>query len=174
MISFDKIKLLVLDCDGVLSDGQIIYDSNGVESKNFSVKDGLGIKLLSFTDIKVAVVTGRKSDILVQRCQDLGITILRQKIRNKEKVVGEILHELDLNWDNLAYMGDDWNDYPVMQKAQLSACPADSTDEFKKKMDFVSTCSGGKGAVRNYINFILKNKGIYEKTIEDFLAYLRV
>ena len=172
MIRFDKIKLLVLDCDGVLSDGQIIYDANKIESKSFSARDGLGIKLLSFSDIKVAVVTGRKSEMLVKRCQDLDINILHQKVKNKVSKVKSIIEELGLDWENIAYMGDDWNDYPVMKKVQLSACPTNSTDEFKKKVDFVSTLNGGNGAVREYINYILKNKGTYEQIIQKYLDYL--
>ncbi|HCX72465.1 MAG TPA: 3-deoxy-D-manno-octulosonate 8-phosphate phosphatase, partial [Candidatus Cloacimonas sp.] len=112
----ENIKLLILDNDGVLTDGKIYYDDNRLETKAFSAKDGLGIKLLGFTDIKVAIITGRRSQILQQRCDDLGIKILFQKINNKLKVAEEILKNLDLDWQNVAYMGDDWNDFPVMER----------------------------------------------------------
>ena len=172
-MAYEQIKLLVLDCDGVLSDGQIVYDSNGAEAKSFSARDGLGIKLLAFADIKVAVVNGRKSEMLTRRCQDLGIEILHQKVRNKLSVVTEIIKDLGLSWENVAYMGDDWNDYPVLEKVALSSCPNNVTEDFKRRLDFVASHNGGDGAIRDLITFILKEKGIYEEIIDTFLDYLR-
>lgn len=172
-MNFANIKLIILDCDGVLSDGQIIYDGNSIETKSFSARDGLGVKLLDFTDIQVAVVTGRRSEILAKRCADLGITILHQKIRNKFTEVKGILKELNLTWDNVAYMGDDWNDYPVLQHVAISSCPNNVAEDFKAKCDFVAEHDGGKGAVRDLITYILKNKGTYDKVIEDYLVYLQ-
>ena len=173
MISFEAIKLLILDCDGVLSDGQIVYDANGVEAKSFSARDGLGLKLLEFTDIQVAVVTGRKSDILIQRCKDLNITNIHQGVRNKLVKVTKILSAMNLTWENVAYMGDDWNDYPVLEKVALSSCPFNVAEDFKKRLDFVATHNGGDGAIRDLIEYILTKKGVYDKVIETYLDYLR-
>lgn len=169
---YAKIKLLILDVDGVLSDNKIIYDSAGNELKSFSPKDGLGIRLLSFTDITPAIITGRKSEMVERRAKDLGIEYIFQKVKNKLKTASSLLEELGLNWENVAYMGDDWNDYPVMQKVALKGCPADVCKDFKNKMDFVSQRNGGNGAVREFIEFILKEKGIYEKTLSAFFDYL--
>ncbi len=167
-----KIKLIIFDVDGVLSDNKIIYDSNGNELKSFSPKDGLGIRLLSFTDIMPAIITGRKSIMVQRRAEDLGIEHIYQKVRNKLKIASRLLSEFDLDWENVAYMGDDWNDYPVIKNVALSGCPADVTDDFKNKIDFVSKYNGGNGAVREFIEFILKEKGIYEETLSAFFDFL--
>ncbi|MFO7895551.1 MAG: HAD hydrolase family protein [Candidatus Cloacimonadales bacterium] len=171
-MAFENIKILILDCDGVLSDGQIVYDGKQVESKSFSARDGLGISLLRYTEIKVAVVTGRRSEILQQRCNDLKIDILHQKVRNKQKKVEEILAAENLQWENVAYMGDDWNDYPALKMANLAACPNNVEPDFKAKCQFVAAADGGKGAVRQLITYILKAQGKYEEVIEEFLANL--
>jgi 3-deoxy-D-manno-octulosonate 8-phosphate phosphatase (KDO 8-P phosphatase) len=172
-MAYEKIKIIILDCDGVLSDGQIVYDGKQVESKSFSARDGLGISLLRFSDIRVAVVTGRRSEILQQRCADLKIEILHQKVRDKQQKVEEILAAENLQWENVAYMGDDWNDYPALKMAKLSACPNNVEPDFKSKCQFVAEADGGKGAVRQLITYILKSQGIYDKVIANFLANLR-
>ncbi len=171
-VMIKNIKLLILDVDGVLSDNKIIYDSQGNELKSFSPKDGLGIRLLSFTDITPAIITGRKSIMVERRAADIGIEHIYQKVRNKLKVATELIEKLGLDWQNVAYMGDDWNDYPVMKKVLIKACPADACDDFKRKMDFVSKRNGGNGAVREFIEYILKEKGIYEETLSAFFDYL--
>jgi 3-deoxy-D-manno-octulosonate 8-phosphate phosphatase (KDO 8-P phosphatase) len=172
MPDFNKIKLLILDCDGVLTDGKIIYDENRIESKNFNAKDGLGIKLLSFTPIQVAVITGRESTMLQQRCQDLNITMLFQKIRNKLQCAEKLLNTLHLQWDEIAYMGDDWNDFPVMKQAGVKAVPQDAFSDLKELADVITDRNGGEGAVRELINLILQKQGIYEKTVEKFIQHL--
>jgi 3-deoxy-D-manno-octulosonate 8-phosphate phosphatase (KDO 8-P phosphatase) len=172
MKDLTNIKLIVLDCDGVLSDGKITYDNDVLEVKNFSAKDGLGIKLLAFTPIKIAIITGRESHILRRRCDDLGIELLFQKVRNKKKATQQLLDSLDLSWENLAYMGDDWNDFPAMKLARFSATPADACEDFKAEVDLVCNRNGGDGAVREMIEYILKNMGLYEKVLHQFLDYL--
>jgi len=169
----ENIKLLILDNDGVLTNGKIYYDDNRIETKAFSARDGLGIKLLGFTDIKIAIITGRRSQILQQRCEDLGIEILFQKINNKLKVAENILAELGLNWQNVAYMGDDWNDFPVMEKAAIKAVPKNVIPNFQKQADFVSQYNGGDGAVREFIEYLLRSRGEYEEVLQKFLDHLR-
>ncbi len=169
---FNKIKLLIMDCDGVLTDGKIIYSDKGAETKNFNAKDGLGIKLLSFTDIKTAIITGRKSELLERRCKDLSIDFLYQKVSNKRKKVEILLEKMKIGWENVAFIGDDWNDYPVIQKAGLTATPADAFREIIEIVDYKTERCGGEGAVREFIDYILKRKGIYEKTIQKFIDYL--
>ncbi len=172
MKDYNKIKLLILDCDGVLTDGKIIYNNDKVESKNFSAKDGLGIKMLSFSDIKVAIITGRRSKILEQRCEDLNIEILHQKVRNKLVKTEELLKTLNLQWDNVAYMGDDWNDYPVMKHVYFSGTPSDAFSSIQDRVDFVSSRKGGEGAVRDFIEHILRLQGNYEKVVKKFIDFL--
>lgn len=172
MNHINKVKLIILDNDGVFTDGKITYDNNGVESKHFNACDGLGIKMLTFTDIKVAVITGRESDILTRRCNDLKIDFLFQKVKNKFKIADQIREELGLEWENIAVMGDDWNDFPMLRKAALSAVPQNAFDDLKAKVDFVANRQGGEGAVREFIELILKEQGRYEEVVESLLAYL--
>ncbi len=166
------IKLLILDCDGVLTDGKIIYDNHQVETKHFSAKDGLGIRLLSFTEISVAVISGRQSEILSRRCQDLHIEHLFQNIKNKVKCAEELIQSLDLTWDNVAIIGDDWNDYALMKKVHFSVVPADAFPSIKSCVDHITERSGGEGAVRELIELILNNQGIYDETLQKFFTYL--
>ncbi|MCK9328333.1 MAG: HAD hydrolase family protein [Candidatus Cloacimonetes bacterium] len=173
MKDLSKIKLLICDCDGVLSDGLIIYSDEGAEIKHFSTHDGLGIKILSHTDIKIAVVTGRKSRTLKRRCADLNINLLYQNVKNKKRVIDELLSQLDLKWDNVAYIGDDWNDYLAMQASAFKAVPANAFDNFKMTADYVTERKGGYGAVREVIEFILKSRNEFEATLEKFLNELQ-
>jgi len=166
-----KIRLLIMDCDGVLSDGKIIYTEDNRESKAFSVLDGLGIKLLQFTDIETAVITGRTSQALARRCNDLQIKHLYQGVRDKVAAVMKILDKLSLNWEDIAYIGDDWNDYTVMMKAGLAGAPEQAPGEIKQIADFVSERKGGDGAVREFIEYILKREGIFEEVVENLLNH---
>ncbi|MCF7794619.1 MAG: HAD-IIIA family hydrolase [Candidatus Cloacimonetes bacterium] len=172
MKDFKKIKLIILDNDGVLTDGRIIYNDNQVEAKNFSAKDGLGIRLLQQTDIKLAIITGRTSRILEKRCDDLDLKMVFQRVRNKLKKTEELLKELKINWENVAYLGDDWNDYPVMKRCAVSACPVDAFPQIKDKVDIVLSRKGGKGAVREFIELIMQEQEIYEKAVQKLLDLL--
>ncbi|MDP8219851.1 MAG: HAD hydrolase family protein [Candidatus Stygibacter frigidus] len=171
-MDYNKIKLIILDCDGVFSDGRIIYDDHRVESKNFSAKDGMGIMLLKIADIKVAMITGRKSQVVLQRCQDLKFDFVYQGVWRKLPIAKEILAELGITWENVAYMGDDWNDYPVMKHAALSSCPADAFEDFKKTVDYVCIRKGGRGAVREFVEFILKHQGRFEDVLKKLIDNL--
>lgn len=166
-------KLLILDCDGVLTNGQIVYDSNLIESKQFCVKDGLGIKAFQMNGGIVVVITGRRSGLLEQRCRDLGIEHLYQGVWNKLHFAEALVEKLGLDWAQTAYMGDDWNDWPVMEKAGITAAPADAFPDLKKRVDFVSQRNGGQGAVRDFIEYLLKTQGRYEAAIQGFLAFCR-
>lgn len=167
-----KIKLICFDCDGVLTDGRIIYiqtDEDKVfEQKNFSARDGMGIMMLNRAGLIPAVITGRTSKVLAERCRDLRVEHLYQKIDNKAKKMEELLQKLNLTWENAAYMGDDWNDYPIFKRAGLSAAPIDADEAIKPFVDYITTNKGGHGAVREFIDLILKEQGLYEKSIEKF------
>ena len=171
-MDFKKIKLLILDNDGVLTDGKIIYNNDQMESKNYNAKDGLGIKLLQFSGIELAIITGRTSKILEKRCDDLQIELLFQGVRNKLRKTKKLLKELDLDWENVAYMGDDWNDIPVIEKCNMSATPADAFDDIKSRVDLVTERKGGEGAVREFIELILKKQGKYEESLQKLLDRL--
>ncbi len=169
MVDAKDIKLIILDCDGVLTDGAIIYNEQRVESKHFNAKDGLGIRMAMEWGIEVAIITGRSSELLAQRCSDLRITHLYQSIRHKFKATEELLEKLGLTWENTAIMGDDWNDMPMLEKAGISSTPSDAFPDIKSRVDLVMEREGGKGAVRELIEWILKEQGCYEEAVQKLL-----
>ncbi|MDY0128562.1 MAG: HAD hydrolase family protein [Candidatus Cloacimonadaceae bacterium] len=168
-ITWDRIKLLIFDCDGVLTDGRIIYGDGKQDIKNFDATDGMGMMLLRQIDLPVAVVTGRTSEALALRCQDLKIEHLYQGISHKLDCVSALLEKLELDFDNVVYMGDDWNDILCMRRAALSVAPADANADILKQVDLVTTRKGGRGAVRELIDYVLTKKGVYDRAIAKYL-----
>lgn len=171
-VDFTKIKIIIVDCDGILTDGSLIYTDKGEEVKSFCSLDGLGIRLLSFSDIEFAIVTGRVSDCLVHRCKDLKVDMLYQNAKNKLFVIDKILKKKRLSYRNIAYMGDDINDLPVLKKAAFSASAKDPSDDIKDSLHWVSNKKGGFGCVREMIDLILKKSKKYEATKAKFFNYL--
>lgn len=165
-----KIKLVILDVDGVLTDGGILLDNNGNESKRFHVRDGHGIKMLNRTVIKTAIITGRTSEVVRKRAEELGITEVHQGIFKKITVLDELLKKYKINYGNVAYMGDDIVDIEILQKVGLSAAPSDAEAEAKECADFVTARGGGRGAAREFIDLILKSAGLWDKLLEDSFA----
>ena len=168
-VTWSDIKLLLFDCDGVLTDCRIIYGEKDQELKHFHGHDGMGFNLIRYTDLQVGVITGRSSAALSRRCNDLHIEHLYQNVGNKLQCLNELLAKLNLEYRNVVYMGDDWNDVPVMRKVALSAAPADAQAEILKIADWVSVRDGGHGAVRDLINYVLFRKGIIEKAVLHYL-----
>lgn len=154
-----KIKLLLLDVDGVLTDGRIIYDSEGGETKSFDVKDGHGLKLLQRAGIRVGIITGRQSAIVARRAEELGIELVYQGAKDKSLPFNEIMQKLALAPEEIAYVGDDIVDLPVMRKVGFAATVADAVDDVKPFADMVTRLPGGRGAVREICDFILKESG---------------
>ena len=172
MKDFLKIKLLVCDCDGVLTDGSIIYESNDVEIKAFSAHDGIGFQILRHSDIIPVVITGRSSRALELRCKDYFIHHLYQGVRNKKMVLEKLISELNLSYDNVAYIGDDWNDFLAMEQCQLKIAPKNANATFKMTVDYVTEKNGGNGAVRDAIEYLLKKRNEFEKVLNSFLEEL--
>jgi 3-deoxy-D-manno-octulosonate 8-phosphate phosphatase (KDO 8-P phosphatase) len=158
------IKLIVLDVDGTLTDGKITYDSLGNEYKSFDVKDGLAVAAWTKQfGLKAAIITGRQSSIVEKRACELGISHLYQKCHNKDEVLENILKEENLTWKNVAAIGDDINDLKMLQRAHLSFCPCDAVETVQKTVKKICTKSGGNGAVREMVEYILKLQGNEEK-----------
>ncbi|PKN79619.1 MAG: 3-deoxy-D-manno-octulosonate 8-phosphate phosphatase [Candidatus Cloacimonetes bacterium HGW-Cloacimonetes-1] len=168
-VIWKDIRMMIFDCDGVLTDGKIIYSGEMLESKNFDAHDGMGFFLLNRAGLIPAVITGRSSKALSRRCEDLKIPHVLQGIKRKLDITEELLSKLGLNFSQVIYMGDDWNDIPVMQLAALSCCPADAMPEIRNITDYIATRNGGQGAARECIDYVLKNIGIYEKTVLQYL-----
>jgi 3-deoxy-D-manno-octulosonate 8-phosphate phosphatase (KDO 8-P phosphatase) len=154
-----KISLLLLDVDGVLTDGRIIFDHNGIETKAFDVKDGHGLKLLQRVGIRVGLITGRQSEVTRLRAEELAIDIVHQAAKNKLIPYQQILAELGLGDEQVAYMGDDVIDLPVLRRVGFAATVADACDEVKPYVHYVTSRAGGRGAVREVCDLILKGGG---------------
>jgi len=165
-----NIKLLMLDVDGVLTDGKIIYTSYGEEIKAFHVKDEHGLKLLKRAGIEIAFITGRASPIILRRAEELGISMVYQKALEKRNVLMEILREGRYEASEIAYMGDDLVDLPVLKQVGFSATVADGAEELKKEVDFISSKKGGEGAVRELVELILKAQNRWERVIEKYVS----
>ncbi|OEU63266.1 MAG: phenylphosphate carboxylase subunit delta [Desulfobacterales bacterium PC51MH44] len=162
------IKLLILDVDGVLTDGGIIYNDNGMETKVFNVKDGLGIRLLMEAGINLCIVTGRSSNALYNRCKNLGITHIFDGIRDKAAILDHILDQTGVSAAEVAFIGDDLPDLALMKMVGLSIAVADAHKTVLENADMVTSAKGGNGAVREACEAILKAQGLWENILERF------
>ncbi len=158
-----KIKLLLLDVDGVLTDGRIIYDNQGGELKAFDVKDGHGLKLVQRAGIQVGIITGRQSQVVSKRASELGIEILYQKALTKLGPYEEILATLGLKDEQVAYVGDDVVDLPILRRVGFSATVADAVPDLLPLVDYVASRPGGRGAVREICDLLLKQAGHWDE-----------
>jgi 3-deoxy-D-manno-octulosonate 8-phosphate phosphatase (KDO 8-P phosphatase) len=169
-----KIKLLILDVDGVMTDGRIIMDNERRETKNFNVRDGHGIKILQRYGIKVAILTGRKSKVVEYRAKDLEINDIYQGAFNKKDILGKILEKHKLSASAVAFLGDDIVDIPVLKCVGFSAAVADAIDVVKKSVDYVTGHKGGHGAVRELCEMILQAQGKWSEIAAkyEFTEYI--
>jgi 3-deoxy-D-manno-octulosonate 8-phosphate phosphatase (KDO 8-P phosphatase) len=149
------IKLIVLDVDGCLSDGKLIYSADSIESKNFSVKDGLGITTWIKMGNKVAIITGRKSSVVKKRADELGIEYLFQGIKNKGETLRKLVESLGLNFYEVGAIGDDLNDYEMLRLVGRSFTPSDGVQDIRSVVDTVLTRNGGDGVVREMIDILV-------------------
>lgn len=152
------LRYLILDVDGTLTDGGIYYDNSGNELKKFCVSDAAGIFAIQRMKIKVIVITGRESSIVLRRLSDLKIKEVYQNIKNKKKFLKQYMNKNEILRSELAYIGDDVNDLFAMELAGFVACPNNACDEVKDISDYVSKHDGGKGAVRNIAEYMLGSK----------------
>ncbi len=158
-----KIKLLLLDVDGVLTDGRIIYDIHGNELKAFDVKDGHGLKLLQRAGIKVGIITGRSSAVVSRRAEELGIEILYQGALRKLEPYREILSQHGLTDEQVAYVGDDVVDLPILHRVGFSATVADAVPDVIPLVDYVASRPGGRGAVREICDMLVRASGCWDE-----------
>jgi len=165
----EKIKLIIFDVDGVLTDGSIIVHADGTESKVFNVRDGHGIKLAMRAGITIAVITGRTSKAVEHRARELGIEHLFQGKLEKSGVVGKLLDRLSLSPEDAAYLGDDLIDIPAMRMVGLAAAVADAADEAKRYAHIITDLPGGRGAAREVCEFILQSQDVWESSIERYV-----
>jgi 3-deoxy-D-manno-octulosonate 8-phosphate phosphatase (KDO 8-P phosphatase) len=158
-----RLKLLLLDVDGVMTDGRIIYNADGVETKAFDVKDGHGLKLLQRAGFKIGIITGRQSEVTRVRAHELGIDLVIQGAKEKLPRYLEVIQRLALCDEEVAYMGDDLIDLPVLRRVGFSVTVADAIEEVKPHVHYVTERPGGRGAVREVCDFILRGSGRWEE-----------
>ncbi len=164
-----KIKMLILDIDGVMTDGRIIYDSKGNELKCFNVLDGMGLAVLKQIKMKVALVTAKGSRAVLRRARDIGVTEVWQNAHDKLKPYRQILKKHKLKNEDICFVGDDLVDLSVMKRAGLSVAVANASPEAKRTAHYVTKKEGGKGAVREIIEIILRAQNIWPEIIRKFL-----
>ncbi len=154
-----RIKLLLTDSDGVLTDTGVYYSDNGEELKRFSIRDGMGVeRLRKFAGVEVGIITGENSGPVARRAEKLQVTELHLGIKDKMAILHEIAQRYKLDLDQIAYIGDDTNDVDVMQAVGLSACPADATRFARAAADYVCASGGGHGAFRDFAELIIAAK----------------
>ena len=157
------IKLIILDVDGCLTDGKLIYSADAIESKNFNVKDGLGISSWVKIGHHAAIITGRNSKIVEKRAKELGIQHVHQGIKDKDRVLKEIVDSLGLKFYEVGAIGDDLNDFKMLSIVGRSFTPNDGVKEIKEIVDTVLTCNGGDGAVREMIDTLVDENDLRDK-----------
>ena len=170
---FRKIRFLLLDVDGVLNDGRLYYiptkKGNVLIGKTFNVKDGLGLNLWKHAGYKFGIITGRNDKVVEKRCEELGCHFLRMGVKNKIQALEEALKEFSLSPEEVTYIGDDWNDVPVFQKVGAPVTVRDAPEEIKTYCIYITSKKGGRGAVRELVEEILKCQELYELAVERFL-----
>lgn len=168
--SLQKIKLLALDVDGVLTDGTIYISPAGEVFKGFNAKDGMGISCALRNNLQIAVITGRQSPIVERRCEELGIKLFMQGVKDKRLALQKMAQELGLTREEIAYMGDDLNDIPAFKASGLNFVPADGSIEVLAVADIITKAKGGCGAVREAITMILAAQDNWEQIVNSYLT----
>ncbi|HEY3040020.1 MAG TPA: HAD hydrolase family protein [Pyrinomonadaceae bacterium] len=164
-----RIKLLLMDCDGVLTDGRLWLLENGDEHKSFNAHDGLGLSLLHRAGLRSGIISGRTSQAVDRRAGELGIEFVRQGDEDKIKAFEEVLLQAAVNEKEVAYVGDDLTDIPLMQRVELAVAVADAVEEAHSAAHYVTRAKGGRGAVREVVEMILKSQGLWDELVDPYL-----
>lgn len=163
-----RIRLLLLDVDGVLTEGQIIYGSAGLEVLSFHVRDGLALKVAQASGITVGLLSGRKSEALLRRAEELCLGEVHTGVEDKVGVYRQLLMRYRLDDADVAYMGDDLPDLPLLRQVGLAIAVADASAEVRSAAHLVTSLSGGKGAVREAVEWLLRSQGVWDRVCADF------
>ncbi|TWT33218.1 KdsC family phosphatase [Blastopirellula retiformator] len=163
-----SIEFIVSDVDGVLTDGGVLLDNEGIEAKQYHIRDGLGIKVWRKAGFRFGIITGRNSQTVRLRSSELGIDVVRQGVDDKLTVANDFLKHFGLNPQQLAYIGDDLPDLPVVRIAGLGVAVNDAAAELREAAHFVTTAPGGRGAVRELVELILKAQGRWADIVRSF------
>lgn len=164
-----RLKLLLFDVDGVLTDGTVVIHADGSESKPFAIRDGIALVWAQRAGLGVGLLSARHSPTTPHRAAQLGITLVHQGVSSKIDAYGEIVTRLGLSDAEVAYMGDDIVDLAVLARVGLSAAPADAVPEVRSRVDWVSTADGGRGAVRELVEMILRAQERWQPIVDGYL-----
>jgi len=165
-----KIKLLLFDVDGVMTDGAVVLHGDGTESKRFHIRDGIAMVWAQRAGLRVGLLSARQSPSTSQRAAQLGITLVHQGVASKIDTYDQIVGDMVLTDDEVAYMGDDIVDLAVLGRVGLAAAPADATTEARARANFVSARAGGSGAVRELIELVLRAQGLWDSIVAAYEA----
>lgn len=163
--NYRKIRLLIIDVDGTMTDAGIYYDEHGNELKKFCTKDAAGFFAAKAAGIKVMVLTGRECAATTRRMQEMKVDYLVQNIKDKSAYLREFMEQEQITFEEIGYLGDDLNDYAGMKAAGYAGCPADACEEIREICDYVSDVRGGQGAVRDIITNLLKQRGEWKQAV---------
>lgn len=163
---FKQVRLLLLDVDGVLTAGEIIYSDSGEQLKVFNVKDGLGIRMLKEAGIQVGIVTGRSGRALQHRCENLGIDLLFDGVKDKSQALAQATVRTGISPEHTAFIGDDLPDLAIMKRVGLAVAVADAPEQVRKAAHFTTSAPGGKGAVREVSEAILKSQAHWDELVD--------
>lgn len=162
-----KVKYLIIDVDGTLTDAGIYYDENGNELKKFCTKDAAGFFAAHQAGIQIMILTGRECAATTRRMQEMRVEYLIQNCKDKVNYIRKFMKDNDISKEEMGYLGDDLNDLPGMNLCSFVGCPADACDEIKVKADYVSGIKGGYGAVRDIVSYLLKEREEWDKVIAE-------
>jgi len=163
------IKLLLMDCDGVLTDGRLWLLEDGDEHKSFNTHDGLGLSLLHRAGLKSGIISGRSSQAVTRRAKELGIEFVRQGDPDKTVAFEEVLRQAGVDENEVAFVGDDLTDIPLMRRAEFAVAVADAVEETRSTAHYVTRAKGGHGAVREVVEIILKSQGRWNDLVDEYL-----
>jgi len=162
------LKLVLSDVDGVMTDGKLLLLPGGAEAKSFHVRDGLGLVVARRAGLRTGLISGRTSEEVARRAAELGLDVVRQGVKDKVACLREVLSGLGLEAREVAYMGDDFNDLPLLKEVGLSAAPADAPSEIQEAVFLVTTRRGGEGCLREFVEGILRTRGDWERALALF------
>jgi 3-deoxy-D-manno-octulosonate 8-phosphate phosphatase (KDO 8-P phosphatase) len=165
-----KIELILMDVDGVLTDGRVLMLSNGVETRSFDIHDGLGIRMAQHVGIGFGIISGRKSAVVDERARSLGIDEVHQNVLRKGELLDGILERRSLAPEATCFIGDDLIDLPLMRRVGLAAAPASARPEVRAAAHFVSELDGGRGAVRDVVDLVLRARGDWDTVTERYFT----
>lgn len=168
-MNLNKIKLFCSDIDGVWTDGGMFYDQRGNELKKFNTYDSMGVLLLREVDIPFVIVSGEETEIVRTRAKKLKIENVFLGVKNKVQTIERFINKMDIKWDEIAFIGDDMNDVPLLKKVGFSACPKNAPEFTKQVVNWISPVKGGDGAFRSFVEYYLNSIDMLDLVLEKYI-----